>query len=239
MKLKIAKLGAALLFVSQGAIAIPLYNGAYDLANAGSTYNRGIWTNVGSFSTQSGSFSVTGSSASMVGDVFSSTYGGLTFDIDMTYRCGSSLTNAGGNSVSIDNGGCGLENQPTGGAVSGSDVNGQTWDFWDWAPSTLTGYGDLDGLTIDISQKPTNLSKPFRVGIGADWDDKNLLGGSGWINLGNFSCASGAVCESSNFNARNADFNFRFNTVATVPEPVTAALIGLGLFGIGAVRRRK
>ncbi len=239
MKLKTALLGAVLLFVSQGAIAIPTYSGAYDLANAGSPINRGIWTNVGTFSTQSGSFSVTGNTASMVGDVFSSTYGGLTFDIGMSYRCSSSLSNAGGNSVSINNGACGLGNQPTGGAVSGSDVNGQTWDFWDWAPSTLIGYGGLDGLTINISQKPTNLSKPFRVGIGADWDDASLLGGSGWISLGNFTCASGTACESSNFDAASADFNFRLNTTTTVPEPVTATLIGLGLIGIGAMRRRK
>jgi hypothetical protein len=235
MKLKIATLGAALLFVSQGAVAMPVYDGTYGLGNAGND-TRGIWTNVGRFSVVSGSFSVTGNTAAMVGDVFSSTYGGLTFDVGMTYRCSSSVSNAGGNSVSIDNNACGLINQPTGGAVSGSDVDGQIWDFWDWSPSELIGYGALDGLTIDISQKPTDLSKPFRVGVGADWDDVDLLGGSGWLNLGSFNCAVGAACERSNFNPRSADFNFRF---ADVPEPATLALIGLGLFGIGAARRRK
>ncbi len=237
MKLKIATLGTALLFVSQGAVAIPVYDGAYGLGNAGND-TRGIWTNVGRFSVVSGSFSVTGNTASMVGDVFSSTFGGLTFDVGMTHRCSSSVSNAGGKSVSVDNAACGIGNQPTGGAVTGANVDGQTWDFWDWSPSQLTGYGALDGLIIDISQKPTDLSKPFRVGVGADWDDAGLLGGSGWLNLGSFNCAAGAACESSNFNPGSADFNFRFADVP-VPEPTTLALIGLGVFGIGAARRRK
>jgi len=169
--------------------------------------------------------------------VFSSTYGGLKFDVDMTLRCTSSVTDAGGKNVSVDNNACGLaNNQPTGGAVTGAQVNGRTWDFWDWAPSTLLGYGDLDGLTINISQAPTDLSKPFRVGIGADWDDANLLGASGWINIISQSCATNAACQNSNFRPGSADFNFRFTAV---PAPATVALLGLGLVGIGAARRRR
>ena len=113
-------MASILLLSAQSALTTPLYDGTYDIANAGSGHNRGIWTNVGSLSTVSGTFSVTGSSAVFAGDVFSSALnGGLTWSINMTHKCSSRVSNAGGNYVSIDNngsgpGGCdGMINQKT------------------------------------------------------------------------------------------------------------------------------
>ncbi|NKB35977.1 MAG: hypothetical protein GKR93_02245 [Gammaproteobacteria bacterium] len=133
MKLIKYALTIALISATQLVSAGPLYDGTYNISNAGSTvYNRGIWTNVGSFTTVSGTFDVTGTSAGFAGDVFRASLGagggGLTFSVNMTHRCTSEVSNAGGNSVSIDDNGAagcnGMINQPTGGAVSGSEADG-------------------------------------------------------------------------------------------------------------------
>lgn len=236
---------AATMLAANSAMAMPLYSGSYDLANAGNADTRGLWTNDGRFSTVSGSFDVTGSSAVLSGDVYRSAIsGGFTFAVNMSFRCSSSVTADPNNTkkVSIDDNGAtgcnGMINQPTGGAVTGADVDGNTWDFWDWSNSQLIGYGSLDGLVIDISMAPTNDSKPYRVGIGADWDDANLLGASGWVNFDGANCDLTKACANtwgSSFSATKADFNFRYTAVS---EPAILAIMGLGLLGVAVARRK-
>lgn len=247
--------GFTLLVVTLGpSQAAPLYDSTYDLmdANPGS---RGIWLNNGGITVDGVSdhtFSILnatfdGGLGNLSGSTKSNKYnGGLNFDVDLTHVCTSGVTDAGGNKVSVDNAACGLTaDQPTGGAVSGAEADGNTWDFWNYdAPGmfTLTGWGVLDGLSLTISQKPGDMSKPFRFGIAADWDNETLLGGSGWFNVDSWSFNStclpnGLPCPVVHNNATAGDFN----VTARVPEPPVVALFALGLLaaGFGAVRSKQ
>lgn len=239
-----AKIAASLtaLLLAPWATGAPLYDSVYNLSNAGNTsLNRGIWTNNRTYSTITGTFAVAGTSAILDGEVFNSNLGGgFTFNVAMNLLCTSSVTKAGSRKVSVDNPDCNLtRDQRTGGPVSGVDANGQTWDFWNWdSRSELTGTGVLEGLTIDIGQSPTNDSKPFRVGIGADWDDALDLGASGWIDVGTSTCVLGERCASaSGFEFNRADFNFRL-TAVPAPAPLALLALGLGLLGLRRRLRR-
>ena len=252
-------IGATLVAASLGTAQAALYSGSYDLTDATAGY-RGIWLNGGvvyngtsdsTFEVLNAQFDVTGNTARLHGSTFSEKYaGGLDFDVSFTHLCTSEVSAANGNNVTVDNAACNLGSQPTGGTVSGADADGNDWDFWNWAfsvaPYELTGTGVLSGLTMDISQSPTIRSKPFRFGIAADWDNENLLGGSGWFNvhsstyapcIPNGSILTAVPCPVFSA-ASSGDFNM--TAVVAVPEPPMIALLGLGLIAAGfATRRRK
>ncbi len=230
---------AALVMVCGSGVvqALPTYEGSWNLSDAGAL-NRGIWFEGHDlYTTDFGTFTTTGNTAALSGNV-SQGAGGFTFNVSMNHLCSSNVTNVGGKEVSVDNNAdCGgLGYQPTGGPVTGADVDGQMWDFWNWdGTGSLTGFGDLSGLTAIISQAPSGGTKPFRVGPGANWDDgPSVFGGSGWFSISGWGCQVGVTCDS--FRKSSGDFNF---TMTSVPEPGSLALLGLGLLGLGVVRRRK
>ena len=213
--------------------AMPTYDGSYSLVDATSTH--GIWFNssvgVGgssdrTFNLTSGTFDATsGTTATLSGNSWSNSLGGgFNFSVDMTYRCTGTVL-----------GGCGgLGTQPDG-QVNQANVLGNDWDFWDYTDDgnnngeyTLTGTGNLAGVSFTISQRPSDLSKPFRFGVGADWFNDFLLGGSGWFDV----VGKSGGTNVSYANISRGDFN------VTVPEPSIVALFGLGFLGLGILRRK-
>lgn len=252
----LSSLAAATMVVAGNASAAPIYTGTYDLLDAFKSH--GVWLGDkvfidkgkstqkkdNTFNVVSGSFNVDPSSpfdAQMVGEVFSSTLGGgFTFNVDFNYLC-TGVTACDALLPSFSN------PQPTGG-VNAALVDQEQWDFYKMVPATLVGTGTLTGFELDISEKPSDGSKPFRFGIGADWKNAFELGGAGWFDIDSFSYDTAANAAANGGTA--VDVSFRHKTdctgrcgrgdfnVTDAPEPGTLALLGLGLVAAGAARRR-
>jgi hypothetical protein len=84
----------------------------------------------------------------------------------------------------------------------------------------IGGSGVAAGLGIDF--KDLSLVEYFGTGQKFDFTMSQLSIGGCTVGAGGFSC-----------NVNNADFQ------NVVPEPGSLALLGLGLLGVGAIRRRK
>lgn len=106
--------------------------------------------------------------------------------------------------------------------------------YFDFVGQTLTGAGPiLSGLTIDLSIKPSDGSKPPQFGYGGNWRDLEF-GYSNWFYW--------SVSEKEKYayglkykNGRG-DMNL---TMSTVPLPAAAWMLLAGVGAIGAMGRRK
>ena len=111
-----------------------------------------------------------------------------------------------------------------------SPVNAFAFDFNDFGDDDGTRPGNLQ---LTIPGLVTDLVIASSDGSNAD-DNAQFFG---FIDPD--ASFTQIVLENTFFEDNVAYDNFRFGTVAAVPEPSTLALFGLGLAGIAALRRRR
>jgi len=95
----------------------------------------------------------------------------------------------------------------------------------------MTKVGDEANNYADLITYPTDLSKPFQVGYGANGKNGNF-GASGWVNFEHYD--NGTTYGGLQNHNYSSDF---LMDLEAVPEPATVILFGLGLAGAGITRR--
>jgi hypothetical protein len=117
---------------------------------------------------------------------------------------------------------------------NGGPVDPDSWRFYNWGPgsTTLTGLGSNVGSTIMLSQRPSDLTAPFQVGVGANGKNANM-GASGWFSYLKKTPQGDVWVKTYGTGDINIDLT------PTVPEPATMFMFGSGLMGAMLRLRQK
>lgn len=218
------------------AYAGALHIGSGDVEDAfgshGLWFNSVINANGGSdntfnFVAGTSSFTTDGMNGSLTGKVSSNAFGaagGFDFTFNFTFVCSASTANECDGLVDV-------AGQPTGQAPS---YDKDTWDFYNYGTTTLIGTGVLAGFDLTVTQKPNDASKPFRIGIGADWKTSGL-GASTWFNIIAKTSLNGV---STNATAGDVNLSFKDGgtTITSIPEPSVIILFAIGFIGLMRTR---
>lgn len=113
-------------------------------------------------------------------------------------------------------------------------------------PVIVLNEGPAPGNWISIANAPDPFVFYLSTGTGLEWFSDNSLNSDGQDHLLAFQQSNGDSKFLLFWDDQNGggdrdfnDFVARVNLVQAVPEPGTLALLGLGLAGLGAARRRQ
>ena len=220
---------AASIYPVNNAASDPVYHGGghfHALWMPGLDPSLGTSSDAKDFIFQTpGAFTTTGSTALLTGTVVSKLDANRGWNLNINFSGLTSIAPAGSPKKEL---------KSIAYSENGGPVNTGTWQYYTDFSGTLTGTGLYDGALISL----TRFGPSFQMGEGAN--GKNiLLGGSGWFSWTVTQQPTQGPTLNSRFN--HGDFNLNFGTPQTTatPEPSTIILLGSGLAGVFAWKRRK
>jgi len=198
------------------------------LALAGSVtlgYSQGLVT----FSTISGTYAVSTNNSGTIGKTSTAAGGYYYALLTQTYTGAASSTISANPLNGWTFSGAYATNSP----VIAGGVNGGTAAIAGWVPGT-TEYVEIVGWSSNLGSTWAQISAQAASG---DWTASGYYGYSavGYIASG----GAGTPAGPSNPLFTPTGIPGGFDLVATVPEPTTIALIGIGGLGLAMIRRRK
>lgn len=167
---------------------------------------------------------VDNATATLDGVIQNNVESGYQFDLDVDYalRDPNEVGTGGGKKGGID------------APLDNSIID--TWSFFDMTSATLTGLGDLAGLTLTLATFPDLDKFPFQLGEGAN-DKDNGLGGANWFS---WDVATDANYQGPSVSDSSGNQHGDINVQLTpVPLPAGGLFLIAGIAGLGAMRRRK
>ena len=125
---------------------------------------------------------------------------------------------------------------------NGGPVDTDTWQFFDLVDSTVTGLGDFDGLSLELTQRPPNGPYAFQLGKGASGKNINL-GFSGWYEWeikatdpGNQQPVTDYMAKYGKRLSGVGDINI---DLERVPEASMGGALAMGTLALAMLSRRK
>lgn len=219
--------------VSAAALATACVPSAANAVPVNTAVSANTWYTVG-FGTANGTNATPGNKLGAIAPVSFGT--GIAGPILPSGTAGATLLNGTNWAITAANGGY----------ITITDVesSGDQFQLTDngvaMTPTAITPLGGQIGLANGVTSAPT-------TGDNTAADDIGSALGDGNYSSGTFALASGInvidatlYTTTDNASSGNADFIIELNPTATdAPEPASVTLIGIGVAGIAAARRRR
>jgi hypothetical protein len=162
--------------------------------------------------------------ATMTGSIYAVVDPTLTFDVQIDFNLRTMPASFDGK----------RELSSSAYSENGGPVDTDTWTYFDMVSGTLTGTALLAGATLDLYQRPTDLTLQYQLGEGANGKNINLVF-SGWLGW-NVSTTAGYTGPILSAGAGDINANLALKTNDDVPEPGAFLVFVTALISLRVIR---